>query len=60
MGSLRYTYKYMPQAGFEPGTYGIWDTWIWDSALDHSASTAGKIGFIHLKKSFYKNYIVNF
>ena len=29
---------YMPQTGFEPGTYGIRSTKIWDSALDHSAS----------------------
>ena len=31
--------KNMPQAGFEPGAYGILSTWIWDSALDHSATT---------------------
>ena len=35
------SYKYMPQAGFELGTYGILSTWIWDSPLDHSATTAG-------------------
>ena len=35
------SYKYMPQAGFEPGTYGILAAWILDSALDHSATTAG-------------------
>ena len=34
-------YKYMHQAGFEPGAYGILSTWIQDSALDHSATTAG-------------------
>ena len=32
---------YMPLAGFEPGTYGILFTWIGDSALNHSATTAG-------------------
>ena len=30
-----------PERGFEPGTQGILSTWIWDSALDHSATTAG-------------------
>ena len=33
----------MLQAGFEPGTYGILSTLIWDSALDHSATTAGSL-----------------
>ena len=36
-------YKYMPQAGFELGTYGILSTWIWDSTFDHSATMAGSI-----------------
>ena len=39
--SILVTSKNMPQAGFEPGTYGILFTWIWDSASDHSATTAG-------------------
>ena len=39
--SITVPYKYMPQAGFEPGTYDILSTWIWDSALDHSATMAG-------------------
>ena len=30
----------MLQAGFEPGTYGILSTWIWESALDRSATTS--------------------
>ena len=40
----------MPQVVFEPGTYGILPTWIWDSALDHLANTAGKGGGFNLKK----------
>ena len=43
-GSITVPYKYMTQAGFEPGTYGILSTWIWDSALDHSATMAGLCG----------------
>ena len=30
-----------PEQGFVPGTLGILSTWIWDSALDRSATTAG-------------------
>ena len=38
-GALNEPFKYIPQAGLEPGTYG--PTWIGDSGLDHSATTAG-------------------
>ena len=39
-GPLKVPYKYMLQVGFEPGTYGILSTWIWDSTSDHSATIA--------------------
>ena len=42
---------YMPQVGFEPETYGILSTWNWDSALEHSATTAGWIkDLLYLEK----------
>ena len=30
-----------PEWWFKPGTQGILFTWIWESALDHTATTAG-------------------
>ena len=39
---------YMPQVGFEPGTYGILSTWISDIALDHSATTAEYVFFLFI------------
>ena len=47
-GSIMVPFKYMPQAGSEPGTYAILSTWIWDSVLDHSATTAGYLAIVVL------------
>ena len=44
-----YNMNYRP--GFEPGTQGIISTWIWDRALDRSATTAG-LFFIYKNTTF--------
>ena len=56
-GSFTVPYKYMPQAGFEPGTYGILSAWIWDSAL-HSVPTAGYSIIICIAYQIWRHIVV--
>ena len=46
-----------PERWFEPGTLGILSTWMWDSALDHSATTAGTPNAYWIQKSVSGEYL---